>query len=142
MVSEEVPDDAVRCLRWVVPGDCVRVFSRRSLRNLDIAAQKWLCQNTHGRDGVSKSFAKMRASVVSFGILGVKLKTRRLYASSGNGVESFYTGSVGRGRSSGPGVATSGVPKSTVRSPTVKLGPSLFAGPEGHLSALARLPAW
>ena len=29
-----------------------------------------LCQNTHGRDGISKSFAKKRTSVVSFGISG------------------------------------------------------------------------
>ena len=37
------------------------------------------------------SFAQRRTSVVSFGILGVKLKTRRLYASSVNRAESFYT---------------------------------------------------
>ena len=53
-----------------------------------------LCQNTHGRNGVSKSFAETRTSVASFGILGVKRKTRCLYASSGNGVEGFYTGSA------------------------------------------------
>ena len=29
-----------------------------------------VCKNTHGRDGVSKSFAKRRTSVVSFGISG------------------------------------------------------------------------
>ena len=46
--------------------------------------RKWprLCQNTHARNGVSKSFEKTRTSVASFGILGVKLETTRLYASS------------------------------------------------------------
>jgi hypothetical protein len=53
-----------------------------------------LCQNTHGRNGVSESFTETRTSVASFRILGVKLKTRCLYASSGNGVEGFYTGSA------------------------------------------------
>ena len=48
MVSEEVPDGAVRCSRWVVSGDCVRVFSRRCLRNLDIAAQKSLSNASIG----------------------------------------------------------------------------------------------
>ncbi len=48
MVSEEVPDGAVRCSRWVVPGDCGQVFSRRSLRNLDIAAQKSLSNASIG----------------------------------------------------------------------------------------------
>ena len=48
MLPEEVPDGAVRCSRWVVPGDCVRVFSRRSLCNLDIAAQKSLSNASIG----------------------------------------------------------------------------------------------
>ena len=37
---KEDPDGAVRCPRWVVPGGCGQVFSRRSLGNHDIAAQK------------------------------------------------------------------------------------------------------
>ncbi len=48
MVLEEVPDGAVRCSRWVVPGVCVRVFSRRCVRNLDIAAQKSLSNASIG----------------------------------------------------------------------------------------------
>ena len=48
IVSEEVPDDAVRCSRLVVSGDCVRVFSRRCLRKLDIAAQKSLSNASIG----------------------------------------------------------------------------------------------
>jgi hypothetical protein len=58
-----------------------------------------LCQNTHARNGISKSPAKTRTSVASFGILGVKIKTRRLYASSGNCAESFYTASANSGHS-------------------------------------------
>ena len=69
-----------------------------ALFNLAIDSKRpRVCQNTHARNGVSKSFAKTRTSVASFGILGVKLETTRLYASSGNGAESFYTGSATNG---------------------------------------------
>ena len=56
-----------------------------------------MCQNTHSRRGVSNLFAKTHTSIASFGILGVKLKTRRLYALSGKGPKSFYTASVASG---------------------------------------------
>jgi hypothetical protein len=48
MLSENVPDGAVRCSRWVVPGDCVRVFSRCSIRIHAIAAQKPLSNASIG----------------------------------------------------------------------------------------------
>jgi len=75
-----------------------------------------LCQSTHSRHGVSKSFAKPHTSVASFGILGVQLKTRRLYALSGRGPESFYTASVTGGQFGGESVQ---VLVGTIKSPIV-----------------------
>ena len=42
---------------------------------------------------------KSAPALSRLGFLGVKLKTRRLYASSGNGAESFYTDSTLLGHS-------------------------------------------
>ncbi|MFB3112690.1 MAG: hypothetical protein ACE10G_11705, partial [Gemmatimonadales bacterium] len=49
---------------------------------------------------------------------------------------------VEKGRSSGPGVATSAAPKSTVRPPVVKMGALTPCWTGRSSSALARLPAW
>ena len=62
------------------------IFSERN-----VSKGSRLCENAVANKKVSESSVNARTSVASIRILGVNLKTRRLYTQSANCVEGFYT---------------------------------------------------